>query len=120
MLAPKLLVDAEQMREDRDGIERLRGRSLIECPDVSATFLRPFLSYTTSATVTYSMNMEATCDWKADESTVPLSVGVSKVVTIGSQVASIGTTLRYYASAPDNGPDGMALRLTFTLSYSRG
>jgi hypothetical protein len=89
-------------------------------PDVSATFLQPFLSYTTPAAVTYSVNMEATYDWEADESTVPLSVGVSKVVTIGRQVASIGTNLRYYASAPDNGPDGVALRFTFTLLYPRG
>lgn len=39
--------------------------------NVSATFLQPFLSYTTKTHTTFSMNTESTYDWKAKQWSVP-------------------------------------------------
>jgi len=44
--------------------------------NVSATFLQPFLSYTTKTHTTFSMNTESTYDWKATQWSVPLNFQV--------------------------------------------
>ena len=53
--------------------------------DVNATFLQPFLSYTTKQAWTYSLNTGSTRNWEAyeDEWTVPLNVQATKVLKIG-------------------------------------
>ena len=60
--------------------------------DVNATFLQPFLSYTTIQAWTYSLNTESTRNWEAneDEWTVPLNVQATKVLKIGGQLFSVG------------------------------
>ncbi|NVK40355.1 MAG: transporter [Oceanospirillaceae bacterium] len=87
--------------------------------DVSTTFLQPFMSYTTPAAVTYTLQTESTYDWKNEQWTVPVAGIVSKVMTIGSQIISVQGGLRYYADSPDSGPDDFALRLGLTLLFPR-
>jgi hypothetical protein len=36
-------------------------------PDISSTFLQPFLAYTTPDAWTYTLNLESTYDWKAEQ-----------------------------------------------------
>ena len=52
---------------------------------VNATFLQPFLSYTTKQAWTYSLNTESTRNWETneDEWTIPLNVQATKVLKIG-------------------------------------
>ena len=87
--------------------------------DVSATFLQPFLTYGTPAGVTYALNMESTYDWEAEEASVPINLQVNKVGRIGDQMIQFGGGLRYWADAPDEGPEGWGLRLNFVLLYPR-
>ena len=88
-------------------------------PDISATFLQPFLSYTTPTAWTVGLNSESTYDWKARQWSVPINLNASKVVKIGKQLTSIGGGVRYWADGPDGGPHGWGVRLTFTLLFPK-
>ncbi len=87
--------------------------------DVNATFLQPFLSYSTPTAWTYALNTESTYDWENEQWSVPINVTVSKVTRMGSQLVSIGGGLRYWADSPDNGPEGVGMRLSFTLLFPK-
>jgi hypothetical protein len=88
-------------------------------PDVNATFLQPFLSYTTTAGMTMTLQTESTYDWESENWTIPVAGVVSKVMAIGNQRVSVGGGLRYYVDSPASGPDGLAFRLFFTLLFPR-
>jgi hypothetical protein len=83
--------------------------------DVSATFIQPFVSYTTKKAVTFGFNTESTYDWKSKQWTVPINVSVSKVTKIKNQLISIGGGVRYWAESTEAGPKGLGARLLFTL-----
>ena len=85
---------------------------------VNATFLQPFLVFTTPEAITYSLNTEATYDWKAEQWTVPINASVSKLTSIGEQKVSFQFGYRHYAEAPDGGPD-WGLRLSATLLFPK-
>jgi hypothetical protein len=84
--------------------------------DVNASFLQPFLSYTTKQAWTYTLNTESTHNWEAneDEWTVPVNVQATKVLKWGGQLVSLGGGARYYVTGPDTAPDwGLRLIITF-------
>ena len=84
--------------------------------DVNATFVQPFLSYTTKQAWTYTLNTESTRNWEAneDEWTVPLNATVTKVLKLGGQLVSVGGGARYYVTGPDTAPDwGLRVIVTF-------
>lgn len=87
--------------------------------DVSATFLQPFVAYTTPTAWTFTLNTEATYDWKAEHWTVPINAMVSKVTRIGTQLVSIGGGVRYWAESTDGGPHGWGGRVVFTLIFPK-
>jgi hypothetical protein len=87
--------------------------------DVSATFLQPFLTYTTKEAWTYGLNTESTYDWKDTEWAIPINAFVSKVTRIGDQLVQIGGGVRYWADSPPDGPEGLGARLFVTLLYPR-
>jgi hypothetical protein len=76
-----------------------------ERDDVNRSFLQPFLSYTFPNTVQLSLNSESTYDWEADEWTVPINAGVSRIFKFGGQRVSLGVQGRVYAVSPDGGPE---------------
>ncbi|KUJ79588.1 hypothetical protein AVO44_08390 [Ruegeria profundi] len=80
----------------------------------NATFLQPFLSYTTPDAWTYSVNTESTYDWNDEQWTIPINASVSKLVHFGDQPVSFQFGGRYYADAPSGGPDwGLRFNITF-------
>jgi hypothetical protein len=82
--------------------------------DVNSTFLQPFVSYSLGHGTTISLNTESTYDWVADEWTVPINLGVQQVFRIGDQAMALQVGGRYYAEAPEGGPQwGMRTTLTF-------
>lgn len=87
--------------------------------DVNATFMQPFLSYTTPTAWTYTLNTESTYDWEGEEWSVPVNAVVSKVTKVGGQLVSVGGGLRYWADSPDNGPEGLGVRLVVTLLFPK-
>jgi len=84
--------------------------------DVNATFLQPFLSYTTPKAFTLGVNLESTYDWEAEQWTVPINVFASQLVKLGHQPVSFTAGVRYYAESPDGGPE-WGLRFVVTLLF---
>jgi hypothetical protein len=88
-------------------------------PDVNATFVQPFVSYTTPDAWTFALNTESTYDWERGRWSVPVNALASKVTRIGDQLVSIGGGLRYWAESPDGAPQGWGLRLVVTLLFPK-
>ena len=87
--------------------------------NVSATFLQPFLAYTTRTQTTFSANTESTYDWKNEQWQVPLNVAVAQLFRVGTQMLQVQAGARYWAEAPDNGPRGWGYRLQLTLLFPK-
>lgn len=87
--------------------------------DISATFIQPFLSFTTPDAITYTINSESTYDWKNNDWVIPLNVVYSKVTKFGNQLASVGGGLRYWAQGPNGAPEGLGLRVIVTLLFPK-
>lgn len=87
--------------------------------DVNATFLQPFLSYTTSTAWTFAVNTESTYDWEIEDWSVPINMVISKVTKIEGQLVSFGGGVRYWATTPDSGPEGFGFRFVVTLLFPK-
>lgn len=82
--------------------------------DVSATFVQPFISYTTATATTWTLQTETTYDWLGDNWSIPVAGAVSQLVKIGNQPISIGAAGRYWLASPTGGPDwGLRLNVVF-------
>jgi hypothetical protein len=86
--------------------------------DISATYLQPFLSYTTKTYTTFGLNTESTYDWKNSQWTVPINLSVSQLLKFGQQPVSFALGLRSYVERPSNGPDWGA-RFTVTFLFPK-
>ncbi len=82
--------------------------------DYSKAFVQPFLNYTFPDTTSLILNTESTYDWESGDWTIPINFGVSKIFKFGDQRVSLGAMGRYYAAAPEDGPEwGVRLIATF-------
>jgi hypothetical protein len=88
-------------------------------PDISSTYLQPFLTYITRTKTTFSLNTESTYDWKGKQWSAPLNFNVSQLLKIGNQPLSIGAGVRYWVDSPDSGPRGWGFRFTVTLLFPK-
>lgn len=85
---------------------------------ISASFVQPFVSWTSSQAVSVSLNTESTYDWTEDQWSVPVNLMVAKVTRIGNQTVQFGGGFRYWARSTDeNGPEGLGIRLKVTLLF---
>lgn len=86
---------------------------------VNASFVQPFLSYTTSRGETFGINTEAAANWEVDEPwTAPVHLTASKLLRFASWPMSIGGGVGVYAAAPGGSPD-WRLRFSATLLLPR-
>jgi len=88
--------------------------------DINATFLQPFLAYTTPDAWTFALNTESTYNWTAETWSVPINFSVSKLVKFGDQPVSLQAGVRYWAESPATGPEGLGARLGLTLMFPKG
>ncbi|UGY09659.1 transporter [Phyllobacterium pellucidum] len=88
--------------------------------DVNATFLQPFLSYTTPDAWTFGINTESTYNWDEDQWSVPINLTVAKLVKFDKQPVSFTAGVRYWAESPENGPDGWGARFVVTFLFPKG
>jgi hypothetical protein len=86
--------------------------------NVNATFLQPFVSYTTKTYTTFAMNTESTYDWNARQWTVPLNWSVQQLLKIGKQPVAFQVGYRAYADRPSGGPN-WGLRFVITLLFPK-
>ncbi len=89
-------------------------------PDINATYLQPFVTYTTKDAWTFSLNTESTYNWTNDQWSVPINAQVTKLFKIGDQPISMGPGVRYWAESPDSGAHGWGFRWTTTLLFPTG
>ncbi len=82
---------------------------------VSATFIQPFLVYTTPTAWTFVLQTESSYDWKTEQWSVPINAFISKLTTIGSQKVQFQVGGRYWAESPEGGPSdfGASMKITF-------
>jgi hypothetical protein len=91
-----------------------------DAPTINATFLEPFIAYTTRDAWSLTVDTESTYDWVAKEWSVPVNVTVSKVVKVGDLPVSLFGGVRYWASTPEEtGPDGWGARAGVTFLFPR-
>lgn len=90
-----------------------------ERADLSATFLQPFVSYTTKTFTSFGVNTESTYDWKESQWTVPINVTLTQMLKIAGQPLSLQIGYRTYAEAPEYGPD-WGLRFAVTFLFPKG
>lgn len=76
-------------------------------PDISATYVRPFISYITPSKTTLGLNIEATYDWEAEQSSVPVNFTANQLLKMGGQffrsAVAFVTGLRHRITAPRTG-----------------
>jgi hypothetical protein len=87
--------------------------------EINATFLQPFVSYTTPKSWTYGLNTESTYNGVTNDWSVPINATVSKLVKVGNQPISLQSGLRYWATSPDNGPEGWGARMQVTFLFPK-
>ena len=86
--------------------------------EVNATYLQPFVSYTTKTYTTPSINTETTYNWQDHESTVPLNFQLQQLIKIGKMPVALQVGYRYYVEKPNGGPD-WGLRFTVTFLFPK-
>ena len=87
--------------------------------DISATYVQPFITYTTAKAWTFSLNTETNYDWEAKQWSVPINVGVSKLLVIERQPISLSAGVRYWADSPDTGAHGWGARFGVTFLFPK-
>ena len=88
-------------------------------PDISSTFLQPFISYTTHDAWTFGVNTESTYNWETKDWSVPINFTVAKLVKFDKQPVSFTAGVRYWAESPDSGPDGLGFRGVVTFLFPK-
>lgn len=85
-------------------------------PDINATFLQPFISYSTKDAWTFSLNTESTYNWETKEWSVPLHAQVAKIVRFGKLPVQLFAAATYWANSPEDvGPTDWGVRGGFTI-----
>lgn len=87
-------------------------------PSVNATFLQPFVAFTTQTFTTIGANTESTYNWTNSQWSVPLNLSLSQLLLVAGRPVSFALGGRYWAETPAGGPD-WGLRFTATLLFPR-
>ena len=86
--------------------------------DVNRTFLQPFVSYTTKTFTTLGLNTESAYDWEQEQWILPVNAFVQQLLKVGKQPISLQLGGRYYADAPENGPE-WGLRFQVSMLFPK-
>jgi hypothetical protein len=82
--------------------------------EVNATYLQPFLWYTTKHHTTFGVSSESTYDWEHSQWTAAVIPRISQLLRIGRLPVEFKLGVKYYADKPNGGPDwGMRFTVTF-------
>jgi hypothetical protein len=87
--------------------------------DVNVTTMQPFFSYTTKTHTTVGAFTETVYDWESRQWSVPLIVQAGQLLKIGPQIMQLAVAGKYWADAPQGGPEGWGLRLQLTLVFPK-
>jgi len=87
--------------------------------DISSTFIQPFFSYTTTTATSFTIQAEATYDWKGEQWNLPIGLSVGQILKVGNQPIQVSAGPRYYADSPPGGPHGWGFRAAVTLLFPK-
>lgn len=87
-------------------------------PEVSATFVQPFLSWTSPTATTVGINSEASYNWTSRQWSIPINLSVSHLYKFGGQRVSLGGGARVYPAHDGTGPE-WGLRFIATLLFPK-
>jgi hypothetical protein len=79
--------------------------------DVSNTFVQPFVAYTWPNAWTGSVQSETNYNWKTEKWSIPVNVGISRLVMLGKIPVSLMGGVGYWLESPVTGPEGRRFRL---------
>ena len=88
-------------------------------PDISNTFVQPFVAYTWPSAWTLSAQSETTYNWKSEQWSVPINIALSKLVKFGRLPVSLQAGVGYWAESPEAGPEGFRFRLQANIVLPR-
>lgn len=86
---------------------------------ISATYLQPFLSYTTPKATSFGINTESTYDWENETWSVPINFTVGQIVKLGKMPVQFTAGARYWADSPAGAADGWGARFQVTFLFPR-
>jgi len=86
-----------------------------ERDDLNNTFFQPFAAYTWPSAWTVSLQSESNYNWESEKWSVPVNLGVTKLVRWGKLPVSLQAGIGYWLESPDAGPDGFRFRLQATF-----
>lgn len=87
--------------------------------DINATYLQPFVGFTTRTYTTFLVNSESTYDWKAEQWSVPVNFMVTQMFKVGHQIMTLQLGVRHWANSPPDGPDGTGYRIALTFLFPK-
>jgi hypothetical protein len=87
--------------------------------DISLTSLQPFVSHLTRTRTTFAVLTETTYDWEQEQWSVPVIGVVGQMLKIGSQILQLAVGGKYWAEAPQDGPEKWGLRVQLTLVFPK-
>jgi len=87
--------------------------------DISATYVQPFVGYTTRTFTTFMINTESTYDWKNKAWTVPINLTATQMLRVGGQPLTLQAGARYWAESPHGGPEGWGFRVAVTFLFPK-
>ncbi len=87
--------------------------------DINKSFIQPWVTYELQDGWSVSATSQTSYDWTARQWTVPLNVGVAKLVSFGQQPVQFQFGGIYMLSAPDGAPR-WGLQTTVTFLFPKG
>jgi hypothetical protein len=87
--------------------------------DISNTFMQPFVAYTWPSAWTLSVQSETSYNWESEQWSVPVNIGLSKLVKIGKLPVGLQGGVGYWAESPENGPEGYRFRLQANIALPK-
>ncbi len=86
----------------------------------NATFVQPFVAYSTEGAWTYSIQSETTYDWESESWSVPVNASVSKLAIIGGKPVNFQAGVGNWLESPDGGPEDWRFRLQVQFVFPKG
>jgi hypothetical protein len=90
-------------------------------PEVSSTFIQPFIAWTSPKATTITFNTESAYNWVDGRWNVPFNLTVTHLFNVGGQRVQIGGGGKVYAAsdAPSGQGPGWGLRFVATFLFPR-
>jgi hypothetical protein len=86
----------------------------------NASFIQPFIAYSTSNAWTFSLQSESTYDWESEAWSIPVNASVSKLAVFGGRPVNFQAGAGYWLESPTGGPDDWRFRLQVQFVFPKG